>query len=61
VLAEGRARGQLRADLDVEATAATIAAVVQGGYVLARAANTVEPFNRAIEGVLGLVTAGRSS
>jgi AcrR family transcriptional regulator len=61
VLAEGRARGELRADLDVEATAATIAAVVQGGYVLSRAANAVEPFDRAIEGVLGLLTAGRSS
>jgi TetR/AcrR family transcriptional repressor of nem operon len=61
VLAEGQARGELRAALDVEATAATIAAVVQGGYVLSRAANAVEPFNRAIEGVLGLLTPGRSS
>jgi len=61
VLAEGQAQGELRADLDVQATAATIAAVVQGGYVLARAANAVEPFDRAIEGVLGLLTAGRSS
>jgi TetR/AcrR family transcriptional repressor of nem operon len=61
VLAEGAQRGELRADLDVEATAATIAAVVQGGYVLARAADSVEPFNRAIEGVLGLLTVGRSS
>jgi TetR/AcrR family transcriptional repressor of nem operon len=61
VLAEGKARGELRADLDAEATAATIAAVVQGGYVLARAANAVEPFDRAVEGVLGLLTAGRSS
>jgi TetR/AcrR family transcriptional regulator, transcriptional repressor for nem operon len=61
VLGEGKARGELRADLDAEATAATIAAVVQGGYVLARAANAVEPFDRAIEGVLGLLTAGRSS
>jgi AcrR family transcriptional regulator len=60
VLAEGRAQGELRADLDVEATAATIAAVVQGGYVLARAANAVEPFNRAIDGVLGLLAAGRA-
>jgi AcrR family transcriptional regulator len=60
VLAEGRAQGELRADLDVEATAATIAAVVQGGYVLARAANAVEPFDRAIDGVLGLLAAGRA-
>jgi AcrR family transcriptional regulator len=61
VLAEGQAHREVRADLDVEATAATIAAVVQGGYVLARAADDVEPFNRSIEGVLGLLTAGRSS
>jgi TetR/AcrR family transcriptional repressor of nem operon len=60
VLGDGQAQGELRADLDVEATAATIAAVVQGGYVLARAANAVEPFNRAIDGVLGLLTEGRS-
>jgi TetR/AcrR family transcriptional repressor of nem operon len=59
VLADGQAQGELRADLDAETTAATIAAVVQGGYVLARAADAVEPFNRAIEGVLGLLTAGR--
>jgi len=61
VIAEGQANDELGADLDVKATAATIAAVVQGGYVLARAANAVEPFDRAIEGVLGLLTAGRSS
>ena len=60
VLADARAQGELRADLDVEATAATIAAVVQGGYVLARAANAVEPFNRAIDGVLGLLADGRA-
>jgi AcrR family transcriptional regulator len=61
VLAEGQVRGELRADLDVDATAATIAAVVQGGYVLARAADAVEPFDRAMDGVLGLLTAARSS
>jgi TetR/AcrR family transcriptional repressor of nem operon len=61
VLAEGRTRGELRPDLDTWATAATIAAVVQGGYVLARAANDAEPFDRAVEGVLGLLTAGASS
>jgi TetR/AcrR family transcriptional repressor of nem operon len=59
VLADGQAQGELRADLDVEATAATIAAVVQGGYVLARAADSVEPFNRASEGLLSLLAAGR--
>ena len=35
--------------------AATLAAVLQGGYVLARAADSAEPFNRAIDGVLDLL------
>jgi hypothetical protein len=55
VLAEGQARGELAADLDAEDTAATVVAVLQGGYVLARAADSVEPFTRAINGVLGLL------
>jgi TetR/AcrR family transcriptional regulator, transcriptional repressor for nem operon len=55
VLAEGRARGEFTEDLDPAATAATIAAVVQGGYVLARATGSEEPFGSAIEGVRGLL------
>ncbi|KAA9154182.1 TetR/AcrR family transcriptional regulator [Amycolatopsis acidicola] len=50
VLAEGVARGEFTADFDPAATAATIAAVVQGGYVLARAARSEEPFTQAVEG-----------
>jgi AcrR family transcriptional regulator len=61
VLADGQARGELRGDLDVEATAAAIAAVVQGGYVLARAANAPEQFDRAADGVLALLANARSS
>ncbi|NYI04491.1 TetR/AcrR family transcriptional regulator [Allostreptomyces psammosilenae] len=57
VLAEGRAGGELPADLDAEDTAAAVVAVLQGGYVLARAADSVEPFDRAISGVLALLTA----
>lgn len=56
VLAEGRARGELDAGLDVDEIAAMIAAVVQGGYVLARAADSPEPFHRAVRGVLALLT-----
>ncbi|MEU8171435.1 TetR/AcrR family transcriptional regulator [Microbispora hainanensis] len=56
VLAEGRDRGELHAGLDPGATAATIVAVLQGGYVLARAAGTPEPFHQAIEGVLALLS-----
>ncbi|GHF01513.1 TetR family transcriptional regulator [Amycolatopsis deserti] len=57
VLADGVARDELPADLDPEDTAATVAAVVQGGYVLARAASSPEPFERAIDGVRKLLGA----
>ncbi|MGI5171146.1 TetR/AcrR family transcriptional regulator [Spirillospora sp. CA-253888] len=57
VLAEGRERGELDTALDPRATAAAIVAVLQGGYVLARAADSVQPFDQAIAGVLGLLAA----
>ncbi|WP_242893174.1 TetR/AcrR family transcriptional regulator [Actinomadura litoris] len=57
VLDEGRERGELDAALDPRATAATIVATLQGAYVLARAAGSVQPFDEAITGVLGLLTA----
>jgi TetR/AcrR family transcriptional regulator, transcriptional repressor for nem operon len=58
VLAE---RGELRGGLDSVATAATIVATLQGGYVLARAAQSAEPFEYAIKGVLGLLAAQTTS
>ncbi|MGK5731633.1 TetR/AcrR family transcriptional regulator [Streptomyces sp. URMC 124] len=57
VLAEGVARGELSAALDPAATAATIVAVLQGGYVLARAAGSTAPFEQAVDGVLALLAA----
>ncbi|WP_424889543.1 TetR/AcrR family transcriptional regulator [Streptomyces sp. XH2] len=57
VLAEGVARGELSAALDPAATAATVVAVLQGGYVLARAADSTAPFEQAVDGVLGLLAA----
>jgi len=57
VIAEGRDRGEFPDSLDPDAAAATVAAVVQGGYVLARAAGSVEPFDNAIEGVQSLLGA----
>lgn len=57
VLAEGQALGELDPTLDVEDTAATVAAVVQGGYVLARAEGSAEPFHRAVEGAAALLAA----
>ncbi|MEV5508017.1 TetR/AcrR family transcriptional regulator [Streptomyces orinoci] len=57
VLAEGAARGELSGALDPAATASAIVAVLQGGYVLARAANSTTPFTEAVNGALGLLTA----
>ncbi len=57
LVAEGVAAGELRPGLDPEETAATITAVVQGGYVLARAAGDREPFDQAVRGALGMLTA----
>ncbi|MEU8787686.1 TetR/AcrR family transcriptional regulator [Streptomyces sp. NPDC048637] len=57
VLTEGQRRGELAAALDPAATAATVAAVVQGGYVLARAADDAAPFDAAVQGVLALLAA----
>ncbi|WP_431037909.1 TetR/AcrR family transcriptional regulator [Streptomyces sp. P6-2-1] len=57
LLTEGRERGELGAALDPRTTAAAIVATLQGGYVLARAAGSVEPFDEAVTGVLGLLAA----
>ncbi|MFJ1751969.1 TetR/AcrR family transcriptional regulator [Kitasatospora sp. NPDC088134] len=55
VLAEGLASGELPPHLDPDATAATVVAVLQGGYVLARAADDPGPFDRAVTGLLALL------
>jgi AcrR family transcriptional regulator len=55
IVAEGVAAGELAADLDPAETAAAIAAVVQGGYVLARAADDPDAFHQAIRGTLALL------
>lgn len=59
VIAQAQDVGALAARIDPAATAATIAAVVQGGYVLARAAASEEPFEQAIAGLLALLAATR--
>jgi AcrR family transcriptional regulator len=59
ILTEGQAKGEVAKRLEPAQTAATIAAVLQGGYVLARAADSVEPFDDAIDGVLALLDAVR--
>ena len=53
VVAEGKLAGEYPESLD-----ATIAAVLQGGYVLARAAGSVEPFELAVRGLINLLPEG---
>lgn len=57
VVAEGKQNGEFPATIDPERLAATIAAVLQGGYVLARAAQSTEPFEQAVQGLLELIKA----
>ncbi|GHH86107.1 TetR family transcriptional regulator [Streptomyces sulfonofaciens] len=55
LLAEARASGELDAALDPASTAAALVAVLQGGYVLARAAGSAEAYTRAVDGALRLL------
>lgn len=57
LLSEAREDGALDSALDPADTAAAVVAVLQGGYVLARAADSAEPFHRAVGGVLALLGA----
>lgn len=57
ILSEGRTAGELPNTLDPVDTAAAIVATLQGGYVLARAAGSRDPFDRAVRGALGLLRA----
>jgi TetR/AcrR family transcriptional regulator, transcriptional repressor for nem operon len=57
VVREGQAAGELPRSLEPDETAATIAAVLQGGYVLARAAQSPEPFRKAVHGLVALLRA----
>lgn len=56
LLHEAQARGHLLPGLDSQALAATVLAVRQGGYVLARAANSTAPYEQAIGGMVSLLT-----
>jgi TetR/AcrR family transcriptional regulator, transcriptional repressor for nem operon len=55
VLDEGRANGELDPAIDAEAVAAALIAVLQGGYVLARAAGSEDAYTLAVRGVLALL------
>jgi TetR/AcrR family transcriptional regulator, transcriptional repressor for nem operon len=58
VLREGQAAGEVRADADPEQVATMLLAVIQGGYVVARAHQDEARYAAAVEGALSLVTAG---
>lgn len=55
VIAEGKASGEFSGDLNVDDAASAIAGVVQGGYVLAKAAGSDEPYFSAIRGLLAML------
>ncbi|WP_326822797.1 TetR/AcrR family transcriptional regulator [Streptosporangium sp. NBC_01756] len=55
VLTEARANGEFDTALDPAATATALVAVLQGGYVLARAAGDAEAYAQAVDGALGLL------
>jgi AcrR family transcriptional regulator len=60
VISVGVDSGEFRPDLDPTRTAATIAATLQGAYVLTRAAQDASVFDDAVEGVLALLEASRA-
>ncbi|MEV4109826.1 TetR/AcrR family transcriptional regulator [Nonomuraea sp. NPDC049695] len=55
VLADAQSQGELDTSLDPAATATALVAVLQGGYVLARAAGDAEVYAQAVDGALGLL------
>jgi len=55
LLGEAQAAGRLPAGLDPQALAATVLAVRQGGYVLARAAASTAPYEQAVQGLAALL------
>jgi AcrR family transcriptional regulator len=57
VIAEGRESGELDPAIDPDAAATTLVAVLQGGYVLARAAGSADAFASAVDGALTLLAA----
>lgn len=57
-LEDGRSNGEIRPDANIEALATTILAVRQGAYVLARAAQSEEPFRKAADGLIEMLTHG---
>lgn len=55
VIDEGRATGEIDPSVDPAGTAAALVAVLQGGYVLARASGSRDAYAQAVDGVLALL------
>jgi AcrR family transcriptional regulator len=55
VLEQGRENGELDPSVDPGTTATALVAVLQCGYVLARAAGSPDTYTQAVEGVLALL------
>ena len=55
VIDEGRLHGELDRSVDPGAVAAALVAVLQGGYVLARASGSADSYTQAVDGVLTLL------
>jgi TetR/AcrR family transcriptional regulator, transcriptional repressor for nem operon len=55
LLEEGRAHGDLAPSLDPQAVATALVAVLQGGYVLARASGSADTYRQAVDGALALL------
>ena len=55
VVEEAQAAKEIAADADAAELAAMLIATIQGGYVLASAAGSPEPFHRAVRGALELL------
>jgi TetR/AcrR family transcriptional repressor of nem operon len=60
VIEAGIARGEISPGLDAADLADTMLSVVQGGYVLARAAGDSAPFERAVRGAVALLELARA-
>ena len=60
VLREAQREGDLDAYVNIEALAATLFAVVQGGYVIARGSGDPEQMEKATRGAMTLLGAARS-
>jgi len=55
LIAEGQAAKEIAAELDPDEAATLMICAIQGGYVLAAAANSAKPFNQAIRGALAVL------